>query len=344
MAQLKPEKIDFSTINNGQEYVDGDGVSASTINGALKASSYAQHLATNTPYIIENNEIGEASVEIATGADGTPRLAFKNLKGKKGDSGLDYGASLSNEVGNSDTNGYTQAKTNSLISNPNLLINGTFEVWQRGTEIFTYEGVFSADRWWCEIGASQAQISKDNDGLFISCTKSTPTYMGIVQKLETTEFIKSQTVTLSFMVKSSYECYGLIRYKNPSGTNTTISRTNKHTGDGTWQLLSVTVNLASINPSNISEIAVKFQSELLSQFSATIKYAKLEIGEIATSLSPRPYAEELAMCQRYYQLKSSSFIFATSELDRSPVMRVSGTVGETTINSITYNYCDSEIY
>ena len=33
-----------------------------------------------------------------------------------------------------------------------------------------------------------------------------------------------------------------------------------------------------------------------------IEYVKLEMGELATPLSPRPYAEELAMCQRYYQV------------------------------------------
>ena len=35
--------------------------------------------------------------------------------------------------------------------------------------------------------------------------------------------------------------------------------------------------------------------------SITIGEAKLEIGKIATVFTPRPYAEELALCQRYYQ-------------------------------------------
>ena len=33
----------------------------------------------------------------------------------------------------------------------------------------------------------------------------------------------------------------------------------------------------------------------------SIEWAKFEIGSVATALSPRPYAEELAMCQRYYE-------------------------------------------
>lgn len=31
-----------------------------------------------------------------------------------------------------------------------------------------------------------------------------------------------------------------------------------------------------------------------------VKWVKLEVGKVATPYSPRPYVEELAMCQRYY--------------------------------------------
>ena len=37
------------------------------------------------------------------------------------------------------------------------------------------------------------------------------------------------------------------------------------------------------------------------ELNCEIEYVKVEIGSIATAYSPRPYAEELAMCQRYYQ-------------------------------------------
>ena len=77
MAQLKPEKIDLLEINNGNEYNNGDGVDASTINATIKASAYAQALATNEPRYIDDGT--SAIVEIEEKTDGTPRLVFKNI-------------------------------------------------------------------------------------------------------------------------------------------------------------------------------------------------------------------------------------------------------------------------
>ena len=80
-----------------------------------------------------------------------------------------------------------------------------------------------------------------------------------------------------------------------------MKRTTPHTGDGTWQLLSCTFDFSTIYKSNIKEIAVKFQSENLAEFSAVVAYAKLEVGSVATGNSLKAYAEELSLCQRYYQ-------------------------------------------
>lgn len=45
MGTLTPTKIILSDINSGQEYVDGDVVTADTINAPLEASAYAQDVA-----------------------------------------------------------------------------------------------------------------------------------------------------------------------------------------------------------------------------------------------------------------------------------------------------------
>lgn len=49
-------------------------------------------------------------------------------------------------------------------------------------------------------------------------------------------------------------------------------------------------------------------------FEGSISWMKLEPGSIATPLVPRPYGEELALCQRYYQLHSE-VMFAKSTSD-----------------------------
>lgn len=299
MASFNPQKIDLSQINEGVRYENGDGLRAESINSAIEASAFAQSLATNQPDTSGASEVGTPSVSITYGADGTPRFSFKRLKGEKGDSGLDYGASLSNEFGESDVNGYTQKATNSLLHNPNILINGNFDVWQRGTEFSNKsENFFSADRWRTELG-TYISINKTADGLELRGNKS---YAGITQKIETTDFLREQKLTLSVLVKSSYECYGIIRYKKYSATGAqTLASTQKHTGNGTWQLLSCTFDFSTLNKEDIEYIVVKFQG-VPEAFSFTLKYVKLEVGSVATPCSPRPYAEELAMCQRYYQV------------------------------------------
>lgn len=50
-----------------------------------------------------------------------------------------------------------------------------------------------------------------------------------------------------------------------------------------------------------------------------IKYVKLEVGNIATPLSPRPYAEELADCQRYYQIIPDQTVLQDSYHDTTSI-------------------------
>lgn len=86
MAELKPEKIDLKEINGGQEYKNGDGVDASAINGALKASAFAQAIATNQPKSTETGDDTVTTVRIIN-AETNPQFEFVNIKGEKGDKG-----------------------------------------------------------------------------------------------------------------------------------------------------------------------------------------------------------------------------------------------------------------
>lgn len=74
--------------------------------------------------------------------------------------------------------------------------------------------------------------------------------------------------------------------------NGTITQTLENAPSGTLT--------ASASGGNASYSAGVFT--LTTTEATLITWAKLEIGNIATPFSPRPYAEELAMCQRYYQI------------------------------------------
>lgn len=320
MAKLSPKKINLDHINGGNEYLISDAVQPDTINGIIGASAYAQALATNTPDVSQANSVGTPSVTIIEEQIGTPKLSFKYLKGEKGDSGIGD-AKLSNEVGESDTDGYTQKTVNSIISNPNLLINGDFKINQRGQT--SYSGyVYSVDRW---IGNTGTTITPLNNGIRLS---RDTLGNALLQRVENWKDLVGKTVTLSAKITSNTGKVRLSIFTNQT------SATEFFDGTGI-------IKLTRTIPQNADRLETFIGLD--SNTTVEIEYMKLEVGSVATAFSPRPYAEEFAMCQRYYQLRSSSYSF-TNAIDRSPTMRTDGTLGTVEIEGISYNFADSEIY
>jgi hypothetical protein len=178
-------------------------------------------------------------------------------------------------------------------SNPNLLINGDFRINQRGKTEYNYilgQGrIYSVDRWVLWAG---------NAGTFNVDTKTLTAASGtgnviFSQYVEDTNALLGKTLTMSAKIDGKvYSITGTVPQQ--IGTSDTIVGLyeNKPSGVIIWYIrillekqrgfLRIDVGCAHGN-------------------SLTIDYAKLEIGSIATAFSPRPYAEELAMCLRYYQ-------------------------------------------
>lgn len=147
------------------------------------------------------------------------------------------------------------------LSNPNLLINGDFQVWQRGTHFENVgAGQYQADRWQVLTtdGNYLATVDKVVEGLKISQDTTGGAGCVIQYRFEDTDLkrIDGKVCTLSKSINGAIE-------------TTQITPT-----------------------SNMIEIGVGSN--------VTVNWVKLELGDKATPFSPRPYAEELAMCQRYY--------------------------------------------
>lgn len=87
MATFTPSKKNITDFNGGEEYQNGSGLQAETINNIIESQLYTQGLAKNAPNVTEANQEGTATVTIEQTADGTPRLKFANLKGAKGEKG-----------------------------------------------------------------------------------------------------------------------------------------------------------------------------------------------------------------------------------------------------------------
>ena len=161
------------------------------------------------------------------------------------------------------------------MSNPNLLINGDFQVWQRGEEflnIYSEEGIYCADRWMVRYNdQSELNIVKTDTGLSVSnsiarpCTIAQPLEQDLLNRLA------EKTLTLS---------YGIT---NDSGYNKHVKQI--------------------VVPKEVISITFAFENCGIELNNGdTLNWAKLEVGMIATPSIPRLYGEELFLCQRYYQI------------------------------------------
>ena len=170
-------------------------------------------------------------------------------------------------------------------SNPNLLINGDFKINQRGSSTYTCtKNEYTVDRW---LGSNNLTVTKTASGVTLSNT-STSASTTFVQKLEEPySSFAGQSLTLS--AKIAGEIYFLtttIPATAPT-TATTLKTATISTG------VSLVMN---VYPNSILGFGIKLSPEA----TTTLTYLKLEVGTSPTIFTPRPYAEELALCQRYY--------------------------------------------
>lgn len=189
----------------------------------------------------------------------------------------------------------------SQLSNPNLLINGDFKVNQRGfTSIEATTSAdagqyYTVDRW--EFRPTSTRFGKvelnSNGGLDFSCYSVAISIAQILESADT-ERLKGKTVTATIKVSAITGNSPLqlwIRDDSSWGNYGQINITST----GTY---SVTGTI----PSNINGNVLVYISydNFQGQTTASIDWVKLEVGSQSTDFSPRSYAEELAMCQRYF--------------------------------------------
>lgn len=176
------------------------------------------------------------------------------------------------------------------LSNPNLLINEDFQIWQRGTSFERISNKYTADRWLYDTPGKgsgfNGKIEKTVNGLKLTQLDGLSMSHRFRYLMEVAESLKGKKLTLTLEYKAN-KVFGVSFLGNDlvtvadSNVNT-IKSTGVYGGD--LELFSV----ATYNNADTSMFL-----ELYS--------VKLELGEIATPLSPRPYGEELALCQRYYE-------------------------------------------
>jgi hypothetical protein len=210
------------------------------------------------------------------------------------------------------TNNLNITNTNvSQISNLNLLINGDFQVWQRGTSFTSSStNAYAADRWLC-ASISNIGISKiDTGGVRLTNTTAFTSNCRFHQYIEVPKSLQGKTVTLSVSMKSSAS--GKVAALSiASYDRQTIYKSKVIALTTTSTVYSVTATLPVGQDTIFIGLALSTDtSDYIGLISPTtfpvctidIDWFKLEQGLIVTPFVSRLYGEELALCQRYYEL------------------------------------------
>jgi len=176
------------------------------------------------------------------------------------------------------------ADLRSNLCNPNLLINGDFKIWQRG-ESFTGTNTqqYTADRWWMWTNAT---VTKSSNGLLFGGGVTAKICQSLEDNLKVGE-----TYTLSAKINGTIS--------NMVFTAGTAKESGKLGYDVYYDYDRVYLTLSDGD---------------------LVEWVKLEKGSMATIFSPRPYAEEMLLCKRYYRQMGFLNMLISSNADGSTLV------------------------
>jgi len=249
---------------------------------------------------------------------------------------------------------YGNLTTNSINDGPlagfrNRIINGNFDIWQRGTSqtlsTTSDTSYYVADRWLNYFNGTGGvrTVSRQtftngqtdvpgNPAYFFRFGQTTAptgcTLNAITQRIESVRTFAGQQFTFSFWAKAASaftlpeisigQDFGNGGSPSPQ-TYTTFLNISIST---TWTKYTFTATLPSISGKTLGtdgndHISVNWFCPTSSTFTLDIAQVQLERGPIATDFEQRPIGTELALCQRYF-CKSYEINTApgTSEFDR----------------------------
>ena len=249
--------------------------------------------------------------------------------------GLIYGNLISNINSSNLTQPFTNlnvlstANVSSLVSsNPisfrNRIINGGMRVWQRNTaSISTTAGLYTtADRWCGALGTSGLILSQwpgPTEALQFpyslqvttsTAASGTPLIEQHIENLNIPDFLNGTPVTVSFYAGQPYGTlmpltvglyYGTV--VNNFGTQTLAVAATQNTPTLTtanvYYSLSFTLT-SSLGATN--GLSLRFTTGAASAVGSTVLLTGVQVekGSVPTPFEIRPYATELALCQRYY--------------------------------------------
>jgi len=241
-------------------------------------------------------------------------------------------------------------------ANPSLILNGGFDVWQRGTSFSAGASQFASDRWYMagtdKTTDRSTQVPTGENftySSFVASTTSAAAYRTPLELSITGEeapFNISTTYTLSFWIRDHGTGGAAIRAyayfsDGSSGANSVfnlLDTSQTTAATNTWKKVSYTFSIT--NAANPTNTAMCVEVGLNGVGQCNITGVKLEQGSVATPWFYEDIGTTLAKCQRYYYKDTSSGAtvcrgrnsYATTTIQFPVKMRVIPTM-DYTINS-----------
>jgi|688.fasta_scaffold16360_17 hypothetical protein len=269
---------------------------------------------TDDANAIQNSIVDAKGDIVAASANDTPaRLAV-------GNNGETLVADSSTSTGLRYTENYAAGK--------NAIINGAFNVWQRGTSFtITTSGLtYTADRWYSHIiGATvgctvsqqtftpgTAPVSGYESQFFIRQNVTTLTSQSIqalAQRIEDVRTFANQTVTVSFWAKAdasrNYTSRFVQNFGSGGSSEVATSTGATHALTTSWQRFTVSVTVPSVSGKTIgtsSYLAILLDGPSNTANTLDVWGFQVEDGSVATAFQTATgtLQGELAACQRYY--------------------------------------------
>jgi hypothetical protein len=196
----------------------------------------------------------------------------------------------------------------------NLIINGGFDVWQRGTSASSSQLSYLADRWYNATSETQSRQTftvgqtdvPHNPTYYHRGSSGSTEWYGLKQKVENVAITAGREVTLSYWAKGS-SAFTNAPYRGQnfgsggsSEVNAALSTASITTS---WARYTHTFTLPSISGKTVGAgnyMQINIMRANVNNITIDLANCQLEFGSVATDFEHRSYGEELALCQRYF--------------------------------------------